>query len=108
MHYPFAGTGAIFTKAGFFHILAQKFLARQLIQFASRIEEKAFDDTVDVDALMQEAEGTLFEISQKNMKDINTFYGPYQAGSDATTPAPQVTFTQGDVEPSAAGQKGRS
>ena len=30
------------------HILAQKFLARQLIQFASRVEEKAFDDTVDV------------------------------------------------------------
>jgi ferredoxin len=47
-------------------------------------------------------------LNLKFMKDINTFYGPYQAGSDATTPAPQVTFTQGDVEPSAAGQKGRS
>ena len=58
------------------HILAQKFLARQLIQFASRIEEKAFDDTVDVDALMQEAEGTLFEISQKNMKQDYTQIDP--------------------------------
>ena len=49
------------------HILAQKFLARQLIQFASMIETDAFDETVDVDDLMQKAEGTLFEISQKNM-----------------------------------------
>ena len=49
------------------HILAQKFLARQLIQFASMIETDAFDETVDVDELMQKAEGALFEISQKNM-----------------------------------------
>ena len=49
------------------HILQQKFLARQLIQFASMIETDAFDDTVDVDELMQRAEGKLFEISQKNM-----------------------------------------
>ncbi len=49
------------------HILAQKFLARQLIQFASMIETDAFDETVDVDDLMQKAEGALFEISQKNM-----------------------------------------
>ncbi|HEY9543284.1 replicative DNA helicase [Prevotella sp.] len=50
------------------HILAQKYLARQLISFSSRIETKAFDETVDIDELMQEAEGSLFEISQKNMK----------------------------------------
>ena len=37
-------------------ILAQKFLARQLISFSSVIETKAFDETVDVDELMQEAE----------------------------------------------------
>ena len=49
------------------HILAQKFLARQLIQFASMIETDAFDEAVDVDDLMQKAEGALFEISQKNM-----------------------------------------
>lgn len=49
------------------HILAQKFLARQLIQFASMIETDAFDEMVDVDDLMQKAEGALFEISQKNM-----------------------------------------
>ena len=48
-------------------ILQQKFLARQLIQFASMIETDAFDETVDVDDLMQKAEGKLFEISQTNM-----------------------------------------
>jgi len=49
-------------------IVAQKFLARQLIQFASDVETKAFDETIDVDELMQHAEGALFELSQKNMK----------------------------------------
>lgn len=48
-------------------ILAQKSLARQLIHFASMIETDAFDETVDVDELMQRAEGNLFELSQKNM-----------------------------------------
>ncbi|MBO1364156.1 replicative DNA helicase [Prevotella sp. A2931] len=58
------------------HILAQKYLARQLISFSSRIETKAFDETVDVDELMQEAEGSLFEISQKNMKQDYTQIDP--------------------------------
>lgn len=49
-------------------VLAQKFLARQLISFAGVIESKAFDETIDVDELMQEAEGNLFELSQRNMK----------------------------------------
>ena len=57
-------------------ILAQKFLARQLISYASRIETDAFDPTVDVDGLMQEAEGRLFEISQRNMKQDYTQIDP--------------------------------
>lgn len=48
-------------------ILQQKFLARQLIHYASVIETEAMDETVDVDELMQKAEGLLFELSQKNM-----------------------------------------
>ena len=48
-------------------ILKQKFLARQLIHFASVIENDAFDETVDVDDLMQRAETSLYELSQKNM-----------------------------------------
>ena len=45
-------------------IIAQKYLARELIRFTATIQDKAFDETVDVDDLMQEAEGSLFEISQ--------------------------------------------
>ena len=58
------------------HILAQKFLARQLISFASRVETNAFDETLDVDLVMQKAEGELFEISQKNMKQDYTQIDP--------------------------------
>ncbi len=57
-------------------IIAQKSLARQLISFASVIETKAFDDTVDVDDLMQEAEGSLFELGQHNIKRNYTHVDP--------------------------------
>ena len=57
-------------------IVAQKFLARQLIQFAGDIETRAFDETIDVDELMQQAEGSLFELSQKNMKKDYTQIDP--------------------------------
>ena len=57
-------------------ILAQKFLARQLIQFASMIETEAFDETIDVDELMKRAEGSLFELSQKNMAQEYTQIDP--------------------------------
>lgn len=57
-------------------ILQQKHLARQLISFASVIETKAFDPMVDTDELMQEAEGNLFELSQKNMKQDYTQIDP--------------------------------
>ena len=49
-------------------IVAQKYLARRLITFASTIEGKAFDEANDVDDLLQEAEGALFEISQTQLK----------------------------------------
>jgi replicative DNA helicase len=49
-------------------IVAQKYLARELISFSSDVTGKAFDETNDVDDLMQEAEGKLFEISQRNVK----------------------------------------
>ena len=57
-------------------IIAQKFLARELITFTSLVQTKAFDTTVDVDDLMQEAEGKLFEISQQNMKKDYTQINP--------------------------------
>lgn len=58
------------------NILAQKSLARQLISYASIIETKAFDETNDVDDLMQEAAGSLFELSQRNMKKDYTQINP--------------------------------
>ena len=57
-------------------IIAQKYLARELITFTSMVQTKAFDNTVDVDDLMQEAEGKLFEISQQNMKKDYTQIDP--------------------------------
>ncbi len=49
-------------------IVAQKYLARELIAFASNVENGAFDESNDIDDLLQEAEGRLFEISQRNLK----------------------------------------
>lgn len=49
-------------------IVAQKHLARELISFASTVENNAFDESNDVEDLLQEAEKHLFEISQRNIK----------------------------------------
>ena len=49
-------------------IIAQKYLARELIRISSEIQSKAFDTSQDVDELMQEAEGKIFEVSQANHK----------------------------------------
>ncbi|MDE7403331.1 MAG: replicative DNA helicase [Muribaculaceae bacterium] len=49
-------------------IVSQKFLARRLITFASQIETDAYDESNDVDDLLQLAEGQLFEISQTHLK----------------------------------------
>ena len=57
-------------------IVAQKYLSRQLIGFASELETKAFDESIDVDDVLQEAEGKLFEISQRNVKKEVTQIDP--------------------------------
>ena len=49
-------------------IIAQKATARDLIAMAAQIEEKAFDETQDIDDLMQEAEAGIFEITQRSQK----------------------------------------
>lgn len=49
-------------------IIAQKYMARELISFSSSVNQQAFDETIDVDDLLQETEGKLFEISQRNVK----------------------------------------
>lgn len=49
-------------------IIAQKGTARDLIALAAKIEEKGFDETQDVEELLQEAGAGVFEISQRSMK----------------------------------------
>ena len=57
-------------------VVAQKFLARQLITLSSFVQTKAFDSTVDVADLMQEAESQLFAISQANLRKDYTQINP--------------------------------
>jgi replicative DNA helicase len=49
-------------------IVAQKYLSRELISFSSQIGTLAFDESIDVYDLMQEAESKLFEISRNTLK----------------------------------------
>ena len=64
-------TSLVYSAANIeFHakIIAQKYLARRLITFASKVETEAFDESNDVDDILQRAEGGLFEISQTQLK----------------------------------------
>lgn len=49
-------------------IIAKKALARELIAFAGSIEQDAFDETTDIENLMNRAESALFQLSQSNVK----------------------------------------
>ena len=58
------------------NIVAEKFLARQMIHYVSVIGKKTFDDTYDIKDVVQEAESTLFELSQRNMKKEYSVLSP--------------------------------
>lgn len=45
-------------------------------------------------------------LNRKFIKDINSFYGEYQAGADTESRAPLTNFTKEDVEPSVVSDKG--
>lgn len=56
-------------------IIAQKATARDLISAACQIEEKGYDETQDVDELVEEATAKIFEISQRAQKrDVTHIY----------------------------------
>ena len=56
-------------------IIAQKATARDLITAACQIEEKGYDETQDVDELVEEATAKIFEISQRAQKrDVTHIY----------------------------------
>ena len=44
-------------------------------------------------------------LNRKFIKDINAFYGEYQAGAEEGSRAPIVNYTKDDIEPSAAGER---
>lgn len=49
-------------------IILQKFIQRKLITISSEIIQSAYDETVDVFDLLDDAEGKLFEVTQGNLK----------------------------------------
>ncbi|MBQ6966156.1 MAG: replicative DNA helicase [Bacteroidaceae bacterium] len=57
-------------------IVAQKALARDLISYTSSIQKLAFDESQDIQELMQMAEGKLFELSKSNAKKDFTQIDP--------------------------------
>lgn len=49
-------------------IILEKFIQRKLITISSEIIENAYDETMDVFDLLDDAEGKLFEVTQGNLK----------------------------------------
>jgi replicative DNA helicase len=49
-------------------IIWQKYLQREMVRVSSDLQTKAYDETVDVDDLLDEAENSFFMLSQGNMK----------------------------------------
>jgi len=49
-------------------IVAQKYIQREMIRVSSEIQKKAFDEETDVDQLIDFAEGTLFAVSEGNIR----------------------------------------
>lgn len=49
-------------------IIAQKFIQRELIRVSSEIQSKAFDDSMDVDDLLDYSEMELFKVAEGNIK----------------------------------------
>lgn len=51
------------------HVLAEKALARELIKFGCMVVNRSFDETTDIDDLMQDAEEILFRLSKEHIKN---------------------------------------
>ncbi|NOR75968.1 MAG: replicative DNA helicase, partial [Draconibacterium sp.] len=49
-------------------IIAQKFIQRELIRVSSEIQTKSYDDTIDVDDLIDFSESSLFQVAEGNIK----------------------------------------
>lgn len=49
-------------------IIAQKFIQRELIRVSTEIQTKSYDDTMDVDDLIDFSESCLFQVAEGNIK----------------------------------------
>ena len=49
-------------------IVTQKYLARELIRIAVETQDRAFDEKTDVEDLIQDTQGQVFQISRQNIK----------------------------------------
>ncbi|MDD4226080.1 MAG: replicative DNA helicase [Mariniphaga sp.] len=49
-------------------IIAQKFIQRELIRVSSEIQAKSYDETLDVDDLIDFSESSLFQVAERNIK----------------------------------------
>lgn len=49
-------------------IVAQKYIQRELIRVSSEIQQKAFDDSIDVDDLLDFSESAFFKVAEGNIK----------------------------------------
>lgn len=49
-------------------IIAQKFIQRELIRVSTEIQTKSYDDTIDVDDLIDFSEASLFQVAEGNIK----------------------------------------
>jgi replicative DNA helicase len=50
------------------HIIAQKYIQRELIKVSTDIQQKAFDDSMDVDDLLDYAESEMFKVAEGSIK----------------------------------------
>lgn len=57
-------------------IVADKAMARELISYTSKVQKEAYEDGIDVNELMQKAEGMLFELSKSQLKKDFTHIDP--------------------------------
>lgn len=61
----------------YYNVITQKYLARELIRIAVETQTRAFDDKTDVEDLIQDAQGQVFQISQQNIKKDAKQINPY-------------------------------
>ena len=58
------------------HVVAEKYLSRQMAHYVSIIGKKTYDETYDIKDVIQEADSLLLEISQKSVKKEYSVLAP--------------------------------